>query len=93
MNEENKQLSVEINIYIDGNGGTILAYTINADTIEQLNMKAREHCQQIVMNGYRSSRNDGILEVFPPHRIFKVKAVANTINALTTNYPDKIKST
>jgi hypothetical protein len=76
-------------VYIGENGGTMYEYDISAETIESFNERAREHCAQITMYGYRSSCNDGKLTFYPPHRIFKVRVKTENLEALKTNYPDR----
>lgn len=72
----------KIQVYLDD--GRIFEYEVkNAE-------KAREHTDAISKNGYR--HNDGnIFEVYPVHRILKVKAVGD--KGVPTNYKDKTLGT
>jgi hypothetical protein len=77
------KISATILVYIDD--GNVFEY----DITDPDGSKSREHSSAIVRGGYRTVR-DGVLTVFPPHRIAKVVAKCPTI---TTAYPDRRRGT
>jgi hypothetical protein len=59
-----KDKKIWIYVYVD-NGNT---YQYPVDTVAQ----AREHAAAIIKDGYFHTRKN-VLEIYPPHRILKVK--------------------
>jgi hypothetical protein len=75
-----------IKIYLK-NGNT---YKYQVDTAEQ----AREHTYEILQGGYRSVNENGVLTLFPPHLINKIKAIPIPDGKLiTTENPDEVSGT
>jgi hypothetical protein len=79
-NPAQKQCVVQV--YIDN--GTVYEYDVKSPKA------AREHADAIIKGGYRHTDNDtGEMEVYPVHRIAKVKCTGG----LTTSYPDRVRGT
>jgi len=68
-------------------GGRVFEYDIEGPDATG---RAREHGQSIITNGYRSSRGEGRITFYPPHKIDKVVAEGEE---LVTSYPDRERGT
>lgn len=82
-------MKATVNVYLRNAGGAKFMYDIEAETPEELTVKAREHLGQIQAGGYRHCSIHSVLEWFPPHWIDKVKITGDII----TSYPDRMSGT